>query len=81
MCSFVSADNFFNGVGIAAAAAARVIRFSDRCGVVFKAHRLRVSLNSRLESNKEEEDRQFAEGRRDMRSFVMFTNMCVRFRR
>ena len=26
-----------------------------RGGLVFKAHRLRVSLNSRLESNKEEE--------------------------
>ena len=27
-----------------------------RGGLVFKAHRLRVSLNSRLESNKEEEE-------------------------
>ena len=27
-----------------------------RGGLVFKAHRLRGSLNSRLESNKEEED-------------------------
>jgi len=27
-----------------------------RSGLVFKADRLRVSLNSRLESNKEEED-------------------------
>ena len=27
-----------------------------RCGLVFEAHRLCVSLNSRLESNKEEEE-------------------------
>jgi len=30
-----------------------------RGGLVFKAHRLRVSLNSRLESNKEEEGLRF----------------------
>jgi len=32
-----------------------------RGGLVFKAHRLCVSLNSRLESNKEEEEEDMAE--------------------
>jgi len=35
----------------------QLLRF--RGGLVFKAHRLCVSLNSRLESNKEEEDINF----------------------
>ena len=36
------------------------IRTEIVCGFVFKAHRLCVSLNSRLESNKEEEEERIA---------------------